>query len=84
VSRSVGLSHEEVADVYRVALRHRTERTEKIRYQGLYDTIGPARAIVKRQSAIWAKHLIDIPEERVEFDAWVEPVTIINHPGVRA
>lgn len=56
---------------------------EQRRYLGPYDAPAPARSEVTRRLRQWAEHLTDVPEETVTFDAWVEPVTVTNHPGVR-
>lgn len=53
-------------------------------YAGLHDTVGPARQRV----TWWREHpgyrIGHTRDEDVVFvDAWVEPVTVTNHPGVR-
>lgn len=84
MSRNIGLFDGGSGTVYRAVLLHTTRGgIEHRRFRGLYDKPGPAHAIVTRELRIWAAHLVDIPEETVIFDAWVEPVTITNHPGVR-
>lgn len=84
MSRSIGITDAVTATAFRAVGEHTTRagNTQK-RYAGLYDKAAHARAVVTRELGIWARHLGDIPEETVTFDAWVEPVTVINHPGVR-
>lgn len=82
MSRRVGLTG---GTAFRAVFRHtwNERRSAATAYRGLFDTPGPARAAVTRALREWERHLIDMPEETVVFDAWVEPVTIVHHPGVR-
>lgn len=73
-----------MSTVYRAVAEWRTRKgTVRRNYSGVYGKPGPARGIVTRRLREWADHLADMPGETVVFDAWVEPVTVINHPGVR-
>lgn len=84
MSRRIGIYDGPGTTAYRSVVEFTTSdgRLER-RFQGLYDTAAPARAHVARVLGQWAQHPVDGPEERVTFDAWVEPVSIVNHPGVR-
>lgn len=82
MARSIGLTDEREATVYRAVLEWRTpEGGVRRDYAGLYDTIGAARGYVTRNLSRWAGHVEGLPEEECAFDAWVEPVTVTNHPG---
>lgn len=84
MSRYIGISWGTGGTAYRAVGLYTVNGVEKLIYAGLYDTPGAAR-----QRVTWyvdhpgyrADHILG---EDVRFvDAWVEPVAVINHPGVR-
>lgn len=84
MSRHIGITGVVTSTVYRAVAEWRTRGGAVQRNcSGVYERPGPARGIVTRRLREWTRHLADIPEETVVFDAWVEPVTVTNHPGVR-
>lgn len=94
MSRHIAVSKARTTWVYRVVRVTRDpEKGEETRYIGLFDTPRPARTLVTKIHKVWEKHRVvtlgsyislrdrESPIELV--DAWVEPVTVTNHPGVR-
>lgn len=94
MSRHIAVSEARTTRAYRVVRVTRDpENGEATRYIGLFDTVGPARGMVTKIHKAWEKYRVttlspfigkrdhDDPTELV--DCWVEPVTVINHPGVR-
>jgi hypothetical protein len=86
VSRAIGLTSATETTVYRAVGRYTVDGVEKLIYAGLYDTPGAARQRV----TWWRKHpgyrgpAEGRADAEVSFvDAWVEPGTVTNHPGVR-
>lgn len=94
MSRHIAVSEARTTRAYRVVrITRDPENGEATRYIGLFDTPRPARMLVTKIHNAWEKHRVttmgpyiskrdrESPTELV--DAWVEPVTVTNHPGVR-
>lgn len=88
MTRSIGLTDVAETTVYRAVGEYLVDEESRKAYAGLYDTVGPARQRV----TWWRNHPTsrpsggDRPMPGVSWalvDAWIEPVTVTNHPGVR-
>lgn len=83
MSRLIGITCAETTTLYRAAFAYsRCEgRVTTTVYRGLYDKPGAARTMVTK--ALAGRPIgLGMPADDL-VDAWVEPVTIVNHPGVR-
>lgn len=84
MSREIGLTSAIGTTVYRAVGRYTVDGVEKLIYAGLYDTPGAARQRVTwyvNHPGYRAGHCMG--EDLRFVEAWVEPVTVTNHPGVR-
>lgn len=88
MTRSIGLTDTAETTVYRAVGEYLVDGETRKVYAGLYDTAAPARQRV----TWWRNHPTSRPSGRDHpmpgvswslVDAWVEPVTVTNHPGVR-
>lgn len=88
MTRSIGLTEDVETTVYRAVGEYLVDGETRRVHAGLYDTVGPARQRV----TWWRNHPTsrpsggDRPMPGVSWalvDAWIEPVTVTNHPGVR-
>lgn len=88
MTRSVGLTDAAETTVYRAVGEYLVDGETRKVHAGLYDTAGPARQRV----TWWRNHPTSRPSGGARpvpgvswslVDAWVEPVTVTNHPGVR-
>jgi hypothetical protein len=94
VSRHIAVSEARTTRAYRVVrITRDPENGEATRYIGLFDTVAPARGLVTKMRKAWDTCRIttlnpfvgrrDYEDPTELVDAWVEPVTVTNHPGVR-
>lgn len=84
MSRRIGITDRVTSTAYRAVGEYLVDGETLLIYAGLYDTPGAARQRVtwyRGHPGYRAGHPMS---EDVHFvDAWVEPVTVTNHPGVR-
>ena len=85
MSRHIGITDAETTTAFRAVGEYLVDGERRLIYAGLHDKVGPARQRV----TWWREHpgyraWIEPADAEVSFvDAWVEPVTVVNHPGVR-
>lgn len=85
MSRSIGITDAETTTAFRAVGEYLVDGERRLTYAGLHDRVGPAK-----QAVTWWRNNPGYMEWKrstdvdVKFvDAWVEPVTVTNHPGVR-